>query len=82
MATKPETKVVKPKFPQVSDIFNLGDSGVIVITNVDLTKEVGTFTFLQNEREAKDFIHEVSLKQSPKWHETQCPVCAQKRRAK
>ena len=68
---------ITPKFkhPNISDIFNLGTSGFIVITGCDLIKQVGTFALVQSEREAKDFIHAVSLKQSPKWHKTVCPVC-------
>lgn len=69
-------------YPEVSDIFNLGDAGIIVITKVDLMKATGAYALFQNERDAKDYIHEVSLRQSPKWHENQCPVCRLKAKSK
>lgn len=77
MASKKESvsNIPKYKCPEVSDIYNLGESGFVVITSRDLTKGVGTFALFQTDRDAKDYIHDVSLRQSPKWHETQCPVC-------
>lgn len=77
MESKKENVTSLPRFkhPEISDIYNLGNSGFIVITSSDLTKGVGTFSLHQTDREAKDYIHEVSLRQSPKWHLAECPVC-------
>jgi hypothetical protein len=61
--------------PSVSDIFNLGPSGFIVITDLDLVAGTGSFALFQTDRQAKDYIHDVSLAQSPKWHAKECPVC-------
>jgi hypothetical protein len=77
-----EAKRIKYNHPEVSDIYNLGQSGFVVITGMDLVKSVGQFALFQTDREAKDFIHAVSLKHSPKWHETECPVCRQKKAQK
>jgi hypothetical protein len=59
------------QYPEITWIYKMGD-GVCVVSSFNHTEQTGTFFYFKTLEEAKNFIHNNSLKQFPKWHEENC----------
>jgi hypothetical protein len=46
-----------------------------LVEHLDLNKMTANLLLFKTMEEADDVVHELSLKQFPKWHETECPKC-------
>lgn len=78
MTRPPESPEVKEfariRYPNEMSI--VGVTGAwLVITQVDVADETGTFKFFQTHLDATNWIHEVSKDQNPEWHEKHCQKC-------